>query len=149
MIQEGEFYVTNSDVYRDLFFDDFVLMLDCRFVDRNGRFIIGFKDEYVNIEVSVYPNQVEVFNAWMTSGHIFATSDFHATAGPVHLLLILRAKALALYVDEQPLYYGSLVMPAQGEIYIRTIPARDEWTSEFTAAFDNLKIWEISGISIP
>jgi len=63
-----------------------------------------------------------------------------------HLQIIAKDSCIGIYINAIPKYYECLNLPAYGSISFRVYPHPKEWTSIFTVAFDNLKIWDVSDL---
>ena len=146
-IKEGEFFVTNSDFTRGFNYGDFVLEIDGQIIQGTGNWSISFRnDSYRSVSVQISDDGSGSFLKHLggiDTSNVFTPSMSNPLS---HLQIIAKDSCLGIHINAIPKYYECLNLPAYGSISFRVYPHPKEWTSIFTVAFDNLKIWDISDL---
>jgi hypothetical protein len=146
-IKEGEFFVTNSGFTRGFNYGDFVLEIDGQIIQGTGNWSITFRnDSYRSVALQISDNGTGSFLKHL--GGLDTSTEFSPDmSNPLsHLQIIAKDSCIGIYINAIPKYYECLNLPAYGSISFRVYPHPKEWTSIFTVAFDNLKIWDVSDL---
>jgi hypothetical protein len=150
---DGEMVVSDCGISLKVWYTDFVAEMDARFLpgsstDPNNqwtyhyRFVdssdVGspywFAFKYSgHVEVGIQ----EIDRTWEYTGLLDAARSGLSVN---HVLVIVKDETVALFVNDQPTYYNNTLPP-------RWKNGGMNWSVGDTVAFDNLKIWDISGIS--
>ncbi|MEK7327781.1 MAG: hypothetical protein AAB217_21255, partial [Chloroflexota bacterium] len=150
---EGEMVVSGCRVSREMWYTDFVAEMEARFLpgspsDSGWTFqyrreaggagaMPYFFDFKYSGDVGVSIQEIDsttVQTTWLQNA-----AQPGATVNN-HVLVIVKDQNVALFVNDRPVYYG-------------TLPPRwknggMEWSFGDTVAFDNLKIWDISNLPL-
>lgn len=142
-IADGEMVVSDCQVERDMWYPDFVIEMDARFLpgsstDSDNEWRYRFRRDYFfDFE---YNGQVEVgFEEPGSPGEYTRIEGaIRSGANTNHVLIIVKDQEVALIVNDRPVYHG-VMKPVWKN-------GRMEWSFGDTVAVDNFKIWDISDI---
>jgi hypothetical protein len=148
---DGEMVVSDCHVEREMWYTDFVVEMDARFLpgspsDSEWRFHYrrdrpgGGAPYFIDIE---YRGDVEIGIQGIDSTWEYTRLQDAARPGANvnnHVLVIVKDRAVALFVNDLPVYYGALpIVWKNGGM---------EWSFGDTVAFDNFKVWDISDLPL-
>lgn len=150
---DGEMVVSDCHVSREMWYPNFVAEMDARFLpgsspDSELRFHYrrdpspgGGAPYFFDLE---YSGDVEIgFEELGSPGKHTRLPDVARPGANVnnHVLILVKDQAVALFVNDRPVYYGTLpILWKNGGM---------EWSFGDTVAFDNFKVWDISNLSLP
>jgi serine/threonine-protein kinase len=155
---DGEMVVSNCHVFREMWYTDFVAEMDARFLPGSSPYSqwrFSYRHEPTPGSGGHYFFDFG-YSGGVTVGFFEEPglpgkyTHFPDTAQPGlsvnHVLIIVKDQAVALFVNDRPVYYGALpILWKNGGM---------EWSIEGgegvagLAALDNLKIWDISNIPL-
>ena len=146
---EGEMVISDCQVSPDMGYTDFVIEMDARFLpgssadpENRWRFQYRQNGNYNYFFDFHYSGNVVVGFEKLSSPGMYTDLPGVLLPGENtnHVLIIVKDQALALYVNDSPVY-NSVLEPLQKN-------GGMVWSQGDTVAFDNFKIWDISDIPL-
>ena len=146
---DGEMVVADSPVERNMWYTDFVIEMDARFLagdssNSNTQWRFHYRQPGVNYFFDFeYNSDVEVGYEQLNTPSEYIRLE--KVLGPVtstnHILIIVKDQAVALFVNDEPIFYDTLkpIWKTGGL----------EWSVDGKVAFDNFKIWDIRELETP
>jgi hypothetical protein len=166
--KEGTYYVLSTNKgdsigdWHGPAFSDFVLEVDVQFVSgEDGNWMVILRDwrepnpppqGFYGIEGRLEENTV-FLRKWdfidqtaLKLLPVSATTLMKSGYETSHLMAILKGNQMALYLNGQPVGLGSDDTWSSGTIGLAAISKTD---TPLEVRFDNLKVWDISGVALP
>jgi hypothetical protein len=156
--QDGTYFISSTQLPRqhccDAWpepvpqFSDFVLEVDVGEVSgEKGHWNVIFRDGRGHYGVEFYPDDgsFKMFK-WLPSIHTNLVDDVYVSnfnRETNHLQIIAQGPQIAVYLNEEPLWFLYDESLNTGKIMLRT---KTLTNTPFRAHFDNLKVWDISDL---
>jgi tetratricopeptide (TPR) repeat protein len=134
---DGEMITSDSNYSWKMWYTDFVIKLDYRFLPsatRDQRWDIGFRGAE---GFSFYYGGEVIVNRYLQQAESLARAA--EPGGSVnHVLILVKDEAVALFINDQPVYYGDLPSGFKN--------GEASWFFGSNIAYDNFEIWNLNDL---